>query len=820
MAIAKSSKFLNVCQKISKISIYLLVFLLPIFFLPWTGNILDFNKQALLIFLTFICFFVFLLKALSSGEIRFKVNWLHIPLLVLFSIILISTIFSFYPYASFWGWPLNSAESLITLISLLLFYFLVSLVFEKKEIVYLLIILLASNFLAVFYGIFQLFGKFLLPFGVTRTPGFNTIGLMSSLAIFVSVLLPLLIIFITKTQKILLKIFFFILLVLDIFCLALVNSNTAWWLTIAGAVLLIIFMAQKRDILDNRWMALPMVILGIALIFLLLGGNFYSSPKRPPEVFLNQKSSFDIALKTIKDNLLFGTGPGTFVYNFSKYKTADFNKGIFWNIRLEKAGSEFWNYLSTTGVLGALAFLGLLIMFFVVAGREILMRSANRLAEVNKKKIGVKRSAKEAEKENEPRSFLEEESFLSSFNIGIFIGFVVLAIGFFLHNSNLTLNFLLFFLLTSFVSLNSQEKKILLKPSSVSTLVFTFVFTILFVFGLGVLILETQRYIASVSYQQGLIALQKGDVDSAINSLRKATRLDPKVDLYWRQLSQVYLFGLNNIFQKQKLSDEDKTRAQTFAASAVNSAKSATDTSSNNVANWSVRAFIYQNLIGVFQGTESWAKKCYDTAFSLEPANPYFPTQKGIVLIKEASLLPKEKKKEREKLLKEAEKELEKAVKLKQDYAPAHFQLAMIYRLEGKEDEAIKKLQLSKSMAPFDVGVAFQLGLVYYQKGDYENAKRELERAVSLDANYANALYFLGLTYDKLGEKKKAIARFETVQTLNPDNEQVKKILKNLKEGKPALEGLEKEKPSSLPIEEKPQEIKEPKPGKEEIEKP
>ncbi len=597
MTIAKSSKFLNVCQKISKISIYLLVFLLPIFFLPWTGNILDFNKQALLIFLTFICFFAFLLKALSSGEIRFKVNWLHIPLLVLFSVVLISTIFSFYPYASFWGWPLNSSESLITLISLLLFYFLVSLVFEKKEVVYLVIVLLASNFLAVFYGIFQLFGKFILPFGVTRTSGFNTIGLMSSLAIFVSVLLPLLIIFITKTQRILLKIFFFILLVLDIFCLALINSNTAWWLTIAGAVLLIIFMTQKRDILDNRWMALPMIVLGIALIFLLLGGNFYSSPKRPPEVSLNQKSSFDIAFKTIKDNLLFGTGPGTFVYNFSKYKTADFNKGIFWNIRLEKAGSEFWNYLSTTGVLGALAFLGLLIVFFVVAGREVLMRPADRLAETGKKKAGVKKTTKEADKENEHCFFWEEESFLSSFNIGIFISFVVLAIGFFLHNSNLTLNFLLFFLLTSFVSLNSQERKILLKPSSISTLVFTFVFTILFVFGLGVLILETQRYIASVSYQQGLIALQKGDVDSAINSLRKATRLDPKVDLYWRQLSQIYLFGLNDILQKQKLSDEDKTRAQTFAASAVNSAKSATDTSSNNVANWSVRAFIYQNLI-------------------------------------------------------------------------------------------------------------------------------------------------------------------------------------------------------------------------------
>ena len=42
------SLFTNIFEKITKYSIYLLVFLLPLLFLPWTFDYLDFNKQALL----------------------------------------------------------------------------------------------------------------------------------------------------------------------------------------------------------------------------------------------------------------------------------------------------------------------------------------------------------------------------------------------------------------------------------------------------------------------------------------------------------------------------------------------------------------------------------------------------------------------------------------------------------------------------------------------------------------------------------------------------------------------------------------------------
>lgn len=133
----------------------------------------------------------------------------------------------------------------------------------------------------------------------------------------------------------------------------------------------------------------------------------------------------------------------------------------------------------------------------------------------------------------------------------------------------------------------------------------------------------------------------------------------------------------------------------------------------------------------------------------------------------------------------------------------------MVYQAQGKTAEAIEELERTRTLAPFDVGLAFQLGLVYYQNKDYGNAQARFEGAVGIDPNYANALYFLGLTYDKQGEKAQAIVSFERVAVLNPGNEEIQKILENLRTGKGALEGITEEVPPVVPIEETPPELEE-----------
>ena len=61
---------------------------------------------------------------------------------------------------------------------------------------------------------------------------------------------------------------------------------------------------------------------------------------------------------------------------------------------------------------------------------------------------------------------------------------------------------------------------------------------------------------------------------------------------------------------------------------------------------------------------------------------------------------------------------------------------------------------------------------------------------MALNENYSNARYFLGLIYDQKGRKREAIEQFEKIKALNPDNQEIKNILVNLREGRAALGGI------------------------------
>ena len=774
--IKKPSEMIETCEKVSKISIYLLAFLLPILFLPWTANVLDFNKQALLIVLVFASLFAWMLKILISGKASFNLSLVHIPLAVLFLVYTASTVFSLWRYGSFWGWPQVNSESLLSLLGLTLLYFLVVNIFEKREIFYLTISLVVSGFLAMLYGLLQLFGKFLIPIGFTKAVSFNTIGGMNSLAVFAAILLPLIIIFLVISRVKYLIVFFIAAIALSAVLLLLINFQTAWWLVIAGSALVIAFGTQKRDIFDNRWLVLPMFFLALALLFSFFRFQVPGTPDRPIEVFLTHRVSFDIVWNTLKESPIVGSGPGTFIYNFSKYKDIGFNQGSFWNLRFDWASSKMLTMLGTVGILGVLSFFALLIFFIFYVIKFLF--------------------AKKKEEGQEVYWVL---------GLGIFISFLTVSVAYFFYQSNLTLDFVWFLLMASFVSLLSPvRKEVLLKPSSLVTLGITFAFTLIFIFGLGILILEGQRYASAASYLQGMKDWQKEESIKTMEHFEDAARISPGNDLYWRELSQVYLQSINEISARTDLSEAEIIRqVQILINSAVRSAEKAVETNPQNVANWSIRGFVYQNLVGRVRGTKELAIESYEKALKLEPTNPFFPTQAGIVLLREASLLTADgEKEEQSKILNEAEDQFNKAIEMKPDYAPAHFQLAMVYQAQGRGAEMITQLERARAFAPYDVGLAFQLGLIYFQRQDYEKAKAEFERAVLLNPNYANALYFLGLTYDELGEKQLAIRAFEKILIANPGHSLVITILNNLRAGEKALKGIVEEEPPVVPIEE------------------
>lgn len=785
----KSFSAVDISDRVSKVSVYLLVFLLPILFLPWTANVLDFNKQALLIVLALVAIFAWMLKVLILGKIELNLSMVHIPVLTLLLAYIASGIFSSWGSGSFWGWPQITSESTLSVLGLTLLYFLIVNIFKRKEVFYLAVTLVVSGSIAMLYGLLQVLGKFILPIEFTKVASFNTIGGVNALAIFAAILLPLIITFLTISKEKKLRIFFIVSVIVAAILLLMINFNVAWWIVIAGSALVIAFGTQRRDIFDNRWIILPMIFLAMALLFSFFNFQIPGAVERPNEVYLTQRASFDISWKSLQNSPIVGSGPGTFIYNFAKAKDISFNESTLWNLKFDWAGSRMLTIMGTMGILGVLGFLAL-IGFFTFYGIKFLFTRAN--------------GKKEGDED------LGQDFYLT-LGMGIFISFLTASVAYFLYASGLSIDFVYFVLMACFVSiLYPIKKEIVLKPSSLLTLGVTFSFTIIFILGLGVLILEGQRYVSAVSYLDSIKAMQEGRGMESINKLETAIRISPKVDLYWREISQVYVQAMNSVGSDPNLSQADAMqKVQLYINSAVNAAKTATEVNPTNVANWSVRGYIYQNLIGVVGGTKDWSVSAYDEALKLEPINPFFPTQAGMSILAEVRSLPEERKSEKPKLLSDAEAKFNQAIELKSDYASAHFQLALTHQLKGDQEQMTVELETAKSIAPFDVGLAFQLGMIYYQLADFGKAQAELERAVLLSPDYANALYFLGLTYDKQGEKEKAIQVFEVLKVSNPENDVVTVVLQNLKSGKKALAGIDgntKDVPIEEDIQEEPKE--------------
>ncbi|OHA55903.1 MAG: hypothetical protein A2429_01305 [Candidatus Veblenbacteria bacterium RIFOXYC1_FULL_42_9] len=185
----------------------------------------------------------------------------------------------------------------------------------------------------------------------------------------------------------------------------------------------------------------------------------------------------------------------------------------------------------------------------------------------------------------------------------------------------------------------------------------------------------------------------------------------------------------------------------------------------------------------------------FQKAIDLDPTNPALVTELGKAYLVSASrkqqLAQQATDEEKGKLEAEASQQLtlaqeqfSRAISLKADYSPAHFQEVVALELQGKFTEAIDKLERLRQSIPQDIDVLYELGSLAYNTSDYNKAEEAFVTITALVPNHSNAHFSLSLVYQKKGETDKAITELEKVLELNPGNEQVTKLLDDLKAGK------------------------------------
>lgn len=316
-----------------------------------------------------------------------------------------------------------------------------------------------------------------------------------------------------------------------------------------------------------------------------------------------------------------------------------------------------------------------------------------------------------------------------------------------------------------------QEKKFSIKDRPLISICFeTFAIIFLIILSMGAFF-GIKFYKADLKYARGINA---SEIDKKISFFGEAIKSNRYQSQYQIAMSQALIIKLGQEIARTDISSEEKQKILAAYLDILNQyAKNAVSVSPNQIMTRQNLANIYRDFIGIAGGAEEWAITSYNKAIELEPKNPVLYVERGKVY--EAS-----NKKD------EARSDFEKAKEIAPSYPAATLALALLEEKEGKNEKAISLLEdfLNKFLNRYGFSVSadivFNLGRIYYNNDQIDQAIDILEVARLAMPQNSNILYMLGLAYQKKGNINEAKNLIEKVLELNPGNEEVKKKLEEL----------------------------------------
>lgn len=751
------------------------VFFVPLFVLPQTPDVSEVNKQTLAALLVLGALIGAATLALMKRVLRFTLSWAHLAVGAMYVAWMLATVFSQDHFASVVGAGSQIAWSLASLLIGVVLYALITILRPRGE--WMMKALLASGVLVGVAGLFQLLGApifhWLGSVGMLR--GFTTIGTPNALTGFLMMVLPIAAARIiwsrvdepieaarphgARTVTIVLA---WLTVVVGCVVAICVDYWSMWLSMLASGVLLhalvIIF---RRRTGQRISFVLPISFVLIALTFLLFRPPF--SLPIPVEISPSWSASWSIARQTLSAHPLTGSGPGTWSMDYARFKDAAVNTSPYWNVRFDQAASAALTLLSTVGVLGATAWIGL-----IGCGLWLGIRALRE--------------------ESDPARFRETAMW--------FGGWVAAAGLMFLYPLTFSHQFLFWTLFSLLIV--SASRRVILYPLNDTTArqwastAIAIVCTVGCVVG-GWMMVRHWRSEHHTALGANAFRSQQ-PIETAIAALERAVKLNPWKDAGYRNLAQAYLLRADHEF-KRPTAERDNDVIQRLVAQAIETAKTAAERSPQQVENWSNLGFIFQSIAPFVRGSDEQAILAFQEASQREPLNPVFPNEMGKILILRAdafrtlfeasdAAVKSDARKQFDEVLAEAKTALEAAIRLKADYAPAHYNLGLVAERQGRLAEAITTLENVLRADPQNYGIAFQLGVLYLRHQDQVKALDMFEQLVAFDpaSSNPNARWYLATAYENAGRYNDAIFQVQKMLERLPDDQAVQRRLTQLRE--------------------------------------
>ena len=319
---------LSYIQTVSVAIIALTVFILPIFFLINTTDFFIFPKQILIVGATVTLLVLASAKMILEKKIVLLSNPFNLPLVLFGAVVAVSSIFSVNRY--------DALLQAVPVIALIFFFFeIINTVKTKKNLNIVLTAVIAGAAVASLLSILSYLKIYLLPFAEIKSQLFTPFGSSIQQGLYI---LPLFIF----SASILLKKIGFPKIKLDLSDIqkdkSIILNFVASLTLLAGAGLVI----YQIVVLPQKPIILP-YIYGFQTAFAALSQD---------------TSRFLLSF-------LFGSGYGTFLTDFTRFKLASFNlEQNLWNLTFSFSSSYFLELIATIGLAGTISYLFILVSFF------------------------------------------------------------------------------------------------------------------------------------------------------------------------------------------------------------------------------------------------------------------------------------------------------------------------------------------------------------------------------------------------------------------------------------------------------------------------
>ncbi len=745
----------KILLNVSQASYYLILLLVPVFFLPFTVDFLEFNKQYLLYALVFISLLSWIGAAVSERKFEFRRTPLDLPLLALWVLALASSLASKDRYLSFLGnfEILNLGFASITFYIFL--YFLTTNVVtgagRAKTAIRFLVI---SALLSVVYFFLQQLG-ILARIGV-RLPLLNLTSILATqLGFFVlsALVIALNSLFLPRKSRVA-DILWLLVFAISLGTVIAIGFKSIWIVAAVGLFFLLVFAIARLEELRTPWISVGFSVFVLSLLFTLLGTPRFLTLRLPLEVSLSNAVTWKVTTHALGESVLrfvLGSGPASFSYSFSQYRPEALNTSFVWATRFTQGSSTFLDMLGSLGFLGTAAYM---VVVLLALGTVLYLWMKRPSRGVKKLEFGGNGEGALISVSTTLWLMLLLVSFVATLGTALWMLFIVML------GITMTLS-------RSILAPEAKPWSLSLKTSPQYSLASSFGFILLFS---GIVVLGAffgRFYAANVAYAKSLRQINQGNYEQAIKESARAVNLHPTNTSYHLALAQSYL--LQAALEAGK-GQPNAGLVTNLLAFAVNEARRATNLAPSSVAAWESLATMYANARGVAPDANDWVIRSLNRAIELEGTNPVHYLRRGGAKLAAGDFDG-------------AKKDYEQSIRLKPDYVDAYISLAFAEEQKGDLDAALVHMVDGLRFAQQNPDVMFQVGRIAYNRnkeGDLQLAEQAFLGAVQVNPNHANALFSLGLVYERLDRPGDALRYYRKVQQLNPQNQDVRRKIESL----------------------------------------